>query len=330
MFGKSSKINELEATVDKLKGKIETLQSERDSLSRQLSKEEERGRRAKKDLQGVEVSLKEAKQRVVTLEDKLEQLGEVESEDITFKNTITLTDQGSIELLSKIRSIRSEKQDLLTIYLRSGEKIADLERPGEIPVLGDDLEYLIPKIESDTGLFIFHDTNRILLNTLIVTPQFPLDASGWMLADTFNTVPFEELLRKDRIFCIILSHADETFIGVSNRDDFLDDTVIRSSVKEKHTKGGWSQKRFARLREEDIKNHVKKVSDALSEIIGKWGDSIEFIIVGGDYNLIKEPLSSFSKIPIVVRGIDANVGKEREDLEDIRVKALSLRWYVLG
>jgi hypothetical protein len=294
MFGKSSKINEFEAIVEALGDKVQLLETERDLLQKRILKEEERGKRAKKDLQRVEVSLKEAKQRVVTLENELEKFKEVEKEDITFKDTLTLTDQRSLELLHKIGSIKSEKRDLLTIYLMPGEGIADLERSGEIPPLESDIE------------------------------------SGWMLADAFNTEPIEESIHRDRVFCIILSHADETFIGVSDRNDFLDYRIIRSGVKEKHTKGGWSQKRFSRLREEDIKNHVKKVADALSKIIDKWGDSIEFIIVGGDYNLIKEPLLSLGKIPIVVRGIDARVGEEREGLEDIRVKAFSLRWYVLG
>jgi hypothetical protein len=330
MFGKSSKINEFEAIVEALGDKVQLLETERDLLQKRILKEEERGKRAKKDLQRVEVSLKEAKQRVVTLENELEKFKEVEKEDITFKDTLTLTDQRSLELLHKIGSIKSEKRDLLTIYLMPGEGIADLERSGEIPPLESDIEYLMAKLESDTGLLIFHDTNRIFLNTLIVIPAFPHDTSGWMLADAFNTEPIEESIHRDRVFCIILSHADETFIGVSDRNDFLDYRIIRSGVKEKHTKGGWSQKRFSRLREEDIKNHVKKVADALSKIIDKWGDSIEFIIVGGDYNLIKEPLLSLGKIPIVVRGIDARVGGEREGLEDIRVKAFSLRWYVLG
>ncbi|MHC1565737.1 MAG: Vms1/Ankzf1 family peptidyl-tRNA hydrolase [Candidatus Syntropharchaeales archaeon] len=330
MFGRSSKVNELEARVEELGERVQLLERERDLLQKRLLKEKERGSRAKKDLQNVEVSLKEARQHIVTLENELEKFKEVKKEKITFKDTLTLTDQRSLELLHKIGSIKSEKRDLLTIYLMPGESIADLERSGEIPPLENNIEYLMAKLESDTGLLLFHDTNRIFLNTLIVVPPFPLDASGWVLADAFNTEPIEESIHKDRVFCIILSHADETFIGVSDRNDFLDYTVIKSSVKEKHTKGGWSQKRFSRLREEDIKNHVKKVADAISEIIDKWGDSIDFLLVGGDYNLIKEPLLSLGKIPIVVRGIDARVGKEKEDLEDIRVKALSLRWYVLG
>ncbi|HEC56370.1 MAG TPA: hypothetical protein ENI32_00550 [Candidatus Syntrophoarchaeum butanivorans] len=330
MFGRSSKKRELEERIEELKRRIETLESEREALKRELAKERERGRKAKSELQEVEVLLKNAEKRVLTLENELKRLKEKQSEHASFKDVVTLRDTTSLELLSKIGSVRSKRRDLLTIYLGSGERVADLERSGEMPVLGEDLEHLLSRIESDTGIVVFHDVGRIFMNTLVAVPPFPLDTSGWRVDTTFDTDPLERLILKDRTICILLSHAGETFIGVSNRDGFLEDTIVRSSVKEKHTKGGWSQKRFSRLREEDIRNHISKVAETLAEIIERWRDSTEIIIAGGEYNLIRDVLEAYHDLPQLVRGIDARIGKDKGTIDEIRAKVWSLRWYVLG
>jgi len=327
MFGRSSKKNELEATIQNLNDAIRSLESERDSLNSRLEKEEKRARMARSDLKQSEILLKEARPKIVQLEGELERLEKANTRDTAPRETFTLTEQASLELLYKIGSIKSRKQDLLTIYLKTGETMADLEHAERMPLLGDEVEHIANKPESDTGVVIFQDVSRVFLNTLIARPSFPVEVSGWTISDAFNTKPLDELIQKERLFGILLPHAGETFIGIFNQDGLIDDRIVTSSVKEKHSKGGWSQKRFSRLREEDIKNHITKVADAVGGIINQWGDAIEFIIVGSEYNLVKEVLTGYSEIPTLVRGIDAKIVKDRVGIEDARVKALSLKWY---
>jgi len=329
MFGRPSRKSELEATIQNLNDRIRSLESERDSLSRRLEKEEKRARMAGSDLKECETLLKKAREKITYLEGELERLEGASKNDKAYRETFTLTEQASLDLLYKIGSIKSRKEDLLTIYLKPQETITDLEHAERIPPLGDELEHLVNKPESDTGIAIFRDTGRITLNTFIAIPAFPFEASSWIISDAFDTRPLDELIQKERFFCVLLPHAGETFIGIFNQDDLIEERIVTSSVKEKHSKGGWSQKRFSRLREEDVKKHIKKVADTLGEMMKQWGDTIEFIIVGGEYNLVKEVLADYSEIPTLVRGIDARIGRDRESIEEVRAKALSLKWYVI-
>jgi len=79
---------------------------------------------------------------------------------------------------------------------------------------------------------------------------------------------------------VINAHAGETFVGIMENDVFIEHDVIRSSVMGKHSKGGWSQKRFQSLVEEDVRHHSDKVRTALGTLIGKHRD-IECVIAGG-------------------------------------------------
>ena len=72
-----------------------------------------------------------------------------------------------------------------------------------------------------------------------MTPPFPIHESGWKLDRVFDTTQLRELLEQNQVICILLAHAGETFIGISNREAVIDYKVVRSSVKEKHTKGAF-------------------------------------------------------------------------------------------
>ena len=54
-----------------------------------------------------------------------------------------------------------------------------------------------------------------------------------------------------------------------SREGFEVKELVETQVKEKHSKGGWSQKRFERLREEDIKNHLDAVQEKLAQLRGQ-------------------------------------------------------------
>ena len=60
---------------------------------------------------------------------------------------------------------------------------------------------------------------------------------------------------------VISAHAGDTLIGIAlSSGRFEVQEAVKSQVKEKHSKGGWSQKRFERLRDEDIRNHAARSS----------------------------------------------------------------------
>ncbi|MBU4185096.1 MAG: hypothetical protein KKC23_02645 [Proteobacteria bacterium] len=88
---------------------------------------------------------------------------------------------------------------------------------------------------------------------------------------------------------------------------FVEHEIIRSSVMGKHSKGGWSQKRFQSLVEEDVRHHADKVRAALAPMMGKHKD-IQYVIAGGEGKLIKIILEGYN-YPLVIKSMAAEPDK---------------------
>ena len=63
---------------------------------------------------------------------------------------------------------------------------------------------------------------------------------------------------------------------------------MESQVMGKHSKGGWSQKRFERLREEDIKSHVDLRAQKLAALMGKYKTLLKYAVLSGEESLIRQ------------------------------------------
>ncbi len=190
------------------------------------------------------------------------------------------------------------------------------------------------RIESPTGMALFYDMKRMGMVRMLMTPPFPIHESGWKLDRVFDTTPLQELLERNQVICIVLAHAGETFIGISNREAVIDYKVVRSSVKEKHTKGGWSQRRFERLRDEDIKHHADKARGVFEALVDKYKTELKMVVASGEHNLVKEITGGDSgyryPFPLLIRSIDLKAKVEKQNIDKIRVLAWSARWYNIG
>ena len=334
MFDKLFNRKELEKKIEILQARINELEPENKSLSTRLSKQEVRTKKAASDKQEADLALKKAEKRIDNLEYSLENLKEEtqKTDDLTFKRSVTLTNAQSCDLLSQIGSIRSRNEDLVTVYLRPNESFTDLN---EFDIeLEQDVKYLMQRIESPTGMALFYDLKRLGMVRMLMTPPFPIGESKWKLDRVFDTAQLQELLEQNKVFCILLAHAGESFIGISNRETFIDYKIVRSSVKEKHTKGGWSQRRFERLRDEDIKHHAEKARAVFEALVDEYKDELKMVVASGEHNLIKEITGGGDSgyrypFPLLIRSIDSKAKVEKRNIDMIRVLTWSARWYLL-
>ncbi len=337
MFGKLFNRKELEKKVEILQKRINELESENKLLFTRLSKQEVRTKKAVSDKQEADLALKKAEKKIEKLERTLENLKEEKQKTDeltqTFKRAVTLTNAQSCDLLSQIGSVRSRNEDLVTVYLHPNESITDLSEFESTIELEQDVRYLMQRIESPTGMALFYDMKRMGMVRMLMTPPFPIAESGWKLDRAFDTLQLQELLEQNLAICIVLAHAGETFIGISNRESFIDHKVVRSSVKEKHTKGGWSQRRFERLRDEDIKHHAEKARSVFESLVDEYKAEIKMVVASGEHNLIKEITGANSgyryPFPLLFRSIDLKAKIEKHNIDKIRMLAWSARWYII-
>ncbi len=331
-FDKLFNRKELKKKIEILQIRINELESENRLLSTRLSKQEVRAKKAVSDKQEADLTLKKAEERIDNLEYTLENQKEETQKTDDFKRSVTLTNAQSCDLLSQIGSIRSRNEDLVTVYLRPNESFTDLN---EFDIeLEQDVKYLMQRIESPTGMALFYDMKRLGMVRMLMTPPFPIVESKWKLARVFDTAQLQELLEQNPVFCILLAHAGETFIGISDRERVIEYKIVRSSVKEKHTKGGMSQRRFERLRDEDVRHHAEKARGVFEALVEEYKNELKMVVASGEHNLIKEITGggdSGYRYPfsLLIRSIDAKAKIEKRNIDKIRVLTWSARWYLL-
>jgi len=312
LFDKLLGKKELEKHIIDLESQITELKVQNDSfLARQASKEET-ARKAISQKQIVEQELNTSKKKIETLEHEISTFKKITKDEMFFRNISYISKQSINKYLSRINSFTSGDHSLITISLKNQELLSGQKNSDELlEYLDKDIVSLIDKIDSPTGLIIFYDTDRMVREVL--APYLPVDSSGWQINTGFNVELLQSLIERKVNLCIVLAHAGESFIGITeDQNTFFSRSIIRSSVKGKHTKGGWSQRRFERLRTEDIQHHVEKVRSALKLMIADADVKIDYIITGGDFKLASMILKDFEH-SLVRRSFDTSVDKKNID-----------------
>jgi hypothetical protein len=204
-------------------------------------------------------------------------------------------------LLQRLKACSSPKDDLLVASF-----------PGPVPE-----EVSLPMQAKKAAMAIKSPRGKIILYypqlfALLLIPPFPIQESASWEGSTFQLDLFSEVAETPVL--VVSAHAGDTFLGVAmSREGFEVLEFVESQVKEKHSKGGWSQKRFERLREEDIKNHVDAVQEKLSMLLAKYGTIVKYAILSGDESLTRQIKPSIG-LPIVERRLETHDEKQLDSL----------------
>ena len=304
-----------------LNERISQLKEDNRKLSVQLGKRDEKTRKATASKQDAERELNECEQRLLSFEKEIDLLKKNKDKGVSFRFSGNLYGNRLDEVLSILGSIEAKTASLITIYLADGDKIENVAHD-LISEIDSNALSLIEKIDSKTGKAVFYDTNGIV--RIVMIPVLPIQHSESVSGRKFEIGILEKSLSCER--CLVVNaHAGETFIGIVEMvkgGGFAEHQVVRSSVMGKHSKGGWSQKRFEKLIEEDLRHHAEKVRNSLSSILEKHGD-IENIIAGGDGKLVNMILEGY-EFDVVMKSLSP-VGKANVDqiLRDV----MAVRWY---
>jgi len=277
----------LEEEIDRLRSRVGDLEEEKGSLQLQIERRDDKIRKLTSASQETSLALKAAEQRIAALQAR--GAGEGEGEGAREREETATEGGGQSQgssppralkprelerLLERLDAVRSPQGDLLSAYAARGSALVGLS-----PEVAD----LVKRAGPDRGVAVFSDP---FLFTIALVPPFPIKKDEMTVAGSFKTEPLREIL--DTPVLVVAAHAGETFLGVAlGREGFAEHAVVRSTVKEKHTKGGWSQKRFERLREEDIRQHADLVVERLPQVLEGYRSIPTFAVVSGDPALVK-------------------------------------------
>ncbi|MGB9939086.1 Vms1/Ankzf1 family peptidyl-tRNA hydrolase [Methanosarcina sp.] len=325
-IGKISGKEQLELEIDRLNSQVVRLELDLRGAKSQLEKKEALARQAVADRQEAEALLNQERIRTQTLSHELETVRTESEGKLKFRGIETLSPQAVQAYLSKLKSFHAPAGDLLTVYLPPDTRLSDVLSEKLLERVEEETRTLLDRLDSETGLILFYDLHRMVCEAL--APPVPIASQAWQLGHNFEVALLEESLSKDYRMLVLILHAGESFIGFAPDARVFDtEELIRSSVKEKHSKGGFSQRRFERLREEDIAHHMDKVVEALDRVLEE-NRFIDSVILSGDFQLIGEIRK---RLPLNLEVIEkpSDIRVEKAGGEEILRAVLSSRRYLL-
>ncbi len=328
IFNRYSGKKELEKEIDKLQSHILELELDVRTANIRYEKSSVSEKKAIAAKQEAEEMLKNAEVKLRTLEHELERSSSKDHGILSYLRVDKLSRQRSENFLRSVSSVKSIHEPLLTVYVSSGDKLSSIkDHQMLLEIIDKETLALIERIDTTTGFAFFYSPDH-LVNELIV-PHVPIRRTYWKTGDSFDTATLIDSLSARISICIMVAHAGESFVGYSVDSETFDSfQIIKTNVKAKHAKGGFSQRRFERLRDEDIDNHINKVRSALCGIIEEVVDGLDYLFIAGDTQLAKEMTTDIpSDIQQVILSSDVRI--EKHNVPDILKKIHSCRRYRL-
>lgn len=304
LFGKKK----LEDHIAELQASLAKLQGEKEQLLSTLEKRDEKISKLAAANQQANLALKAAEQRAAAAATAAATptpaaAPEAEAWEGHKPKSRVLSMREMDGLMERLRACRSPREDLLAAYY-TGNAAEDEALPPAIRKASS-------TVRSRRGGIILHSPQ---LFTLLLIPPFPVRESLRREGSAFALDPLEEMMETPVL--VLSVHAGETFIGVAlSREGFEAEERVESSVMGKHSKGGWSQKRFERLREEEVRGHADLVAERLADLMDRYKTLLKYAVVSGDEGLIRLIAPAIG-LPLVERNLSRLEGRKAKELLD--------------
>lgn len=241
-----------------LKEEIASLEAERDRLEAttadledQLDATERRRREAATARQEAQERANKLEHRVEQLEDTVERL-ESEESSLAVREQLTLRGSRVETLLDRLESFETGREGALTAFLLDGHDVPDPVRDafGERTAL----------VTRATPCLAVRDDLGLVAASLR-PPIAPEPFTEW--ADGFRIE--REWFEPRGTYTLALVRSDLFAMGTYEGTERTAFHGFDSALKSQHSKGGFSQSRFERLRQEQIDDHVERCRAALEE-----------------------------------------------------------------
>ncbi|RQG98827.1 Vms1/Ankzf1 family peptidyl-tRNA hydrolase [Natrarchaeobius oligotrophus] len=288
-----------------LKERIDELESETERLRRRYEAESDRRAEAA-------TARQEAEERVNRLEDRIAQLeGELERVDgeetsLEYRRRDRLPAPEAAAVVDRLSSFRTAPEGALTAVIGGSD--------GDVREVDAELEAVLGErtalLEDATPCVCCVD-DAGLVSVALTPPVLPDRESAW--ADRFSLE--REWFVPSGGFALALVRADLFALGVYDGDERREYRGFESDVKGSHSKGGYSQARFERIRDDQIDDHLERCRDAIAE--HDFGDPgvDEPLYVVGQRGVLESLVEEASLEPAATAAVDAT-GDPKSALED--------------
>lgn len=153
----------------------------------------------------------------------------------------------------------------------------------DIPTFADDAGAVIAA--SDTGAAVFLADGAVL----VVVPPFPIERGQSF--DAIEPAPLVELLARPRTVGVFLLRLGGYSVGFFRGESLIDSKTGNRFVKNRHRKGGQSQRRFERIREKQVDELFDDACSTAARVLAPHDAEIEHVFLGGT----KQTVAAFRK-----------------------------------
>ncbi|MES3518118.1 MAG: Vms1/Ankzf1 family peptidyl-tRNA hydrolase [Natronomonas sp.] len=252
-----------------LKERIEELKDERDSLQAQLDAEGERRAEAVRKRQTAEQRINRLEDRIADLEGQLQRESETIGETVSFRRQETLRSDRLSSVLDRIEQFDGSPESVVSAFVSDDET-----PPTDLRELLGDRVALVDR--ASPCLAVADDAGVVAV--ALSPPIAPEPFCEWGPRPRIDRSWFQPT----GSFAVALIRSDLFALGVYRGTERIDFEGFQSDVKGDHSKGGFSQARFERRRDEQIANHLDRCREVLSN-----HDTSRLYVVG-DRRLIGE------------------------------------------
>lgn len=247
LLGRSALREEITA----LEQQLEDCETERDRLEEQLEATERRRKDAATELQEAQRRANKLEDRVAQLEDTVERL-EQDDTTLSVRGETTLRGGRLREVLDRLESFETAREGALTAYVPDGRDL-----PREVREAFGERAVLVSR--SAPCLALTDDAG--LVAACLRPPVEPESFVEW--AETFRIE--REWFEPRGQYTLALVRSGLFAMGSYEGRERTAFHGFDSELRSQHSKGGFSQSRFERLRDEQIDSHLERCRTALEQ-----------------------------------------------------------------
>lgn len=273
-----------------LKARIEELEAEKHHLERRLDAEEERRVDAVSARQDAEERVNRLEDRIEELRDRVDRLSDDGEADLDFRSVETVRGDRLDEILARLDSFETGPEGALTAMV-DGD-VSDPVRE----TLGD----RSPLASRASPCLVCVD-DASLVCVALAPPLAPDPFCEW--GESFRVD--ESWFRPTDEFGFVLVRSDLFALGVYDGSSLRNAATFETDVMNKHSKGGFSQARFERRRDQQVDDHLDRAEEVIAD------HDVDTLIVVGERTV----LSRFRDAADRTATVDAS-GDPDEALEE--------------
>ncbi|MBT4334735.1 peptide chain release factor aRF-1 [archaeon] len=208
------------------------------------------------------------------------------------------------KFVKKLDKIRGRHTELVTVYVPSGYNIfkiidhlaqeqhtaTNIKDARTKKNVIDSLEKVIRQLKlykktPENGLAIFAgntstNESKIDIEVFTIEPPQPLNMRLYRCDQKFVTDALKEMMEYREVYGLIVVDRREGNLGLLKGTAIVEVAKFTSNVPGKTTKGGQSQQRYARLRDEAMHEFFKRIGDAVNKEFLDMKD-MKALLVGG-------------------------------------------------